>query len=165
MILFEGKPVEIQYEAGLRDMAGNKAQAATFIPRRRILLDVALRGKAGERDRVLLHELFHFVWVRLGNPRRRGWEELLRGELAERARGEAGWSAEWRKRELRAGDAGARTRRWREYCCESFCDTGAWVYGLTGGKKKPRECTLGSRRLAKRAALFRNELGEGPFPI
>jgi len=160
MSLFAGRPVEIRYEARLRDTAGNEAHAATFIPQRRILLDAALRRKPGERGRVLLHELFHFVWVRLGNPRRLAWEEVLRGEMGEHARGEAGWSAEWRKQELSAGDVAGRTRRWREYCCESFCDTAAAVYGQAS-----RECTLGRRRLVARAAWFRRHLGAGPFVI
>ncbi len=165
MMHFAGRPVEIRYQTGLRDTAGNEAHAATFIPRRRILLDAALRRRPAERNRILLHELFHFVWVRLGNPRRREWEELLRRERAEKARGEAGWSAEWRKRKLADEDVAGRTRRWREYCCESFCDTAAAIFGQAGRSGPDPECTLGRARLARRAAWFRARLGHGPLPI
>lgn len=165
MMLFEGRPVEIRYESRLRDTAGNEAHAATFIPKRRILLDAALRRRPVERERILLHELFHFVWVRLGNPRRREWEELLRAEFAGRARGEAGWSAEWRKRELTARDIAGRTRRWREYCCESFCDTAACINGKASRGGPDPECTLARVHLRRRAAWFSERLGHGPLPI
>jgi len=71
----------------------------------------------------------HFIWLRLGNAGRRGYEDVVRAEMAARVGGELGWSAEWRKRDLRDQDIDGRTRRWREYCCESFCDTAAWLYG------------------------------------
>ena len=144
----------------MRDTAGHEAHAATFIPQRLILLDEKLRRQPKARERILVHELFHFVWVRLGNPRRRAWEELLQTELRERARGETGWSAEWRKRELRPTDTADRSRRWREYACESFCDTAAWMFS-----GNPRECTLGHRRRADRSAWFETQMGKGPFPI
>ncbi|MCU1327875.1 MAG: hypothetical protein JWN34_3245, partial [Bryobacterales bacterium] len=57
----------------------------------------------------MVHELFHFVWVRLGNPRRKEWESLLRAEWEARAKGETGWSAEWRKRELKQKDIDVRS--------------------------------------------------------
>jgi hypothetical protein len=132
------KPIEVRYRANLLDTAGNAAHAATFIRDRIIVLDRELRPGSAEHRRVLCHELFHFVWVRLGNPRRLAWERLLGSEWRARARGEAGWSAEWRKRKLRAADVSGRTRRWREYCCESFCDTAAWLF-----TSNEREVTLG----------------------
>jgi hypothetical protein len=131
------------------DTAGNPAHAATFIRQRLIVLDRELKRDASEHARVLSHERFHFRWVRLGNPRRLLWEAHLKGEFAKEARGEAGWSAEWRKRELTAADVAKRTRRWREYCCESFCDTGAWVE--TGVET---EMTLGKRYRTGRKAWF-----------
>jgi hypothetical protein len=108
----------------------------------------------------VLHELFHFVWVRLGNPRRLAWEALLGAERESRARGEAGWSAEWRKRELSDQDGSARSRRWREYCCESFCDTAAF---WAGGNDD--EITLSPKRLAARLEWFDEHSGAAPFPI
>jgi hypothetical protein len=118
-----------------------------------IVLDAELSEDASEHTRILLHELFHFVWVRLGNAGRIRWEESMRSELAARARGEAGWSAEWRKRALRAGDVKERTKAWREYCCESFCDTAAWVFGGCEAAGEA-EMTLAGKWRRERAAWF-----------
>jgi hypothetical protein len=141
-------------------LAGNAAHAATFIRDRLIVLDEDLRRDAKERLRVLLHELLHFVWVRAGNARRLGWESLLRDEFRARARGECGWSSEWRKSRLRVKDVEGRTRAWREYCCESFCDTGAW---LCGGVEK--EVTLAGPRRRRRHAWFAQFLGGRDIPV
>jgi hypothetical protein len=157
---FRGRPIEIRYRADLLDTAGQPAHAATFIRQRLIVLDAELKGNAGEHERILLHELFHFVWVRLGNPPRLAWEDQLRGELAAKARGEAGWSAEWRKRDLSATDVAKRSRRWREYCCEGFCDTGALFAGAAS-----RECTLARKRLNKRIEWFGRVFHDSPLPI
>ena len=149
-----------RYRRDLRDTAGNPAYAATWIRTRVIFLDADLRQDPGERHRVVLHELFHFVWVRLGNPRRFAWESVLAAERKARARGEAGWSAEWRKGELSDRDAAERSRRWREYCCESFCDTAAIAAGANR-----REATLASGRLRDRLNWFRRQFGAETFPI
>jgi hypothetical protein len=158
--LFDGGKVEIRYRGNLRDTAGNPAHAATFIKRRLIVLDTALKTRLREHRRILLHEYFHFAWVRLGNQRRRAWEAYLEREWSSGGRGEAGWSAEWRKRELSAEDVRRRSRRWREYCCESFCDTAAWV---TGGVDS--EVTLGENRRRGRQAWFRAHFDGYRFPI
>src|SRR5579864_4099400 len=97
--------------------------AATSIPRRLILLDAEVLARRGEFERILVHELFHFAWVRLSNEKRWSWEQVLRQELTSRKAGELGWSAEWRKAKLGGSDARRRTHRWRRYACESFCDT------------------------------------------
>jgi len=149
-----GRPIEVRYRANLLDTAGNVAHAATFIRDRLIVLDEELCKDSAEHARILLHELLHFVWVRAGNGRRIAWENLLRREWQARVRGECGWSAEWRKKRLRALDVNARTRAWREYCCESFCDTGAWCCG--GGEK---ELTLAApRHRSARRAWFEDFL-------
>jgi hypothetical protein len=109
---------------------------------------------------VLLHEYFHFAWVRLGNPRRRDWETYLAGEWNSGARGEAGWSAEWRKQKLSDEDVIERSRHWREYCCESFCDTAAWIAGGVG-----TEVTLAPTRRRARRAWFEMQFGGYRFPI
>jgi len=102
---------------------------ASFLRDRRIAFDCTTR----EFPRIFVHELFHFVWLRAGNTRRWSYEALLRAELRTRARGELGWSAEWRKAQLTLREVRNRGRRWREYCCESFCDTSAWLYsGIDG---------------------------------
>lgn len=108
---------------------GQEVHAASFLRQRRIVLDTSLQSNPGELSRIGLHELFHFVWVRLGNRTRREWEELLRREVSQGAGGELGWSAEQRRQAVRAADVAGRTRRWRGYVCESFCDTAAWAFG------------------------------------
>src|SRR4029079_7223485 len=97
--------------------------AGASIPGRLILLDAEVLARRGEFERVLVHELFHFAWVRLSNQRRRAGEELIEGELRGKISGELGWSAEWRKNKLTRADAERRTPGWRRYACESFCDT------------------------------------------
>jgi hypothetical protein len=158
--IFEGKPVGIQYSAGLRDTAGNPAHAATSIPARLIILDAELKKKPRGHNRILLHECFHFVWVRLGNPVRWSWEKHLVEEKETGARGEAGWSAEWRKKNLSASDVRGRTIAWREYCCESFCDTAAWIVG-----GMVAENTLGVARRRSRIAWFEVHFKDRPFRI
>ena len=107
----------------------------------------------GEFERILVHEIFHFAWVRLSNRTRRSWEGVLAAEFAGRAPGEIGgelgWSAEWRKNKLRRSDIRGRTPAWRRYACESFCDTSAWLYA---GLRAHDEYTLaaGPRRIRRR---------------
>jgi hypothetical protein len=157
---FDGGKVTIRYRAGLRDTAGNPAHAATFIRRREIVLDPRLKSRPREHRRILLHEYFHFAWVRLGNPRRRAWEAYLESEWNSGGRGEAGWSAEWRKQNLSTGDVAQRSRRWREYCCESFCDTAAWLAGCVDS-----EVTLGQTRRLARRRWFEAQFRDYVFPI
>ena len=87
----------------------------------------------------------------LGNRVRLAYEALMEGELAAGARGELGWSAEWRKSALRPADRRRRSRHWREYCCESFCDTAAWLYS---GLARHGEFTLAARFRRRRRAWF-----------
>lgn len=132
-----GAPILVRSARGLRDRHG-AVHAGSFLRDRAIIFDCC----RAEFRRVFVHEVFHFAWLRSGNAVRLSWENLMRGELRAGARGELGWSAEWRKLALSAGDMESRSRRWREYCCESFCDTAAWLYSgvlrhdeftLTGG--------------------------------
>src|SRR5580658_7532675 len=95
-----GPPIRVE----LRNSLGPH-HAATSIPRRLILLDRGLLTKPGDFERILIHEIFHFAWVRLSNEARNNWENLL---AAENAPGELGWSAEWRKRKLKPSDARQR---------------------------------------------------------
>lgn len=128
---------------------GREVHAGSFLRERRIVLDAALKRQPRELARILIHELFHFAWVRLGNPQRRRYEDLLQGEIRKRVGGELGWSAERLKAALRRADRTRRTRAWREYVCESFCDSAAWLLAGRGGSE---EFTLppGARR-ARRA--------------
>ena len=131
-----GQPVRLRFAPRLRASRGRllsgaarglEVHAGSFLRRREIVLDAALLGHPGELRRILWHEIFHFVWWRAGNPLRRSWETVLAAEIRGRARGELGWSAGNRKERLAPADRARRTRRWREYACESFCDTAAWL--------------------------------------
>src|SRR5665213_1544750 len=123
--------------------------AGASIPRRLILLDAAVLARRGEFERILIHELFHFAWVRLSNQKRAAWEQVLARELREQVNGELGWSAEWRKEILTRTDPRLRTPQWRRYACESFCDSAAWMFA---GLRAHDEFTLAaaSRRLRRR---------------
>jgi hypothetical protein len=130
---------------------GDEVHAALFPRRRELVLDAALRRDPDELARIVVHEYFHLAWIRLGNPSRRSWEALLGAEMAAGARGELGWSAEWRKDKLAPRDPAGRSRRWREYACESFCDTAAWLYAGVAGHE---EFTLRPRFRKPRQAWF-----------
>ena len=142
----EGAPVRIAAARGLSDSHG-EVEAAAFLRQRRI----AFNCTGAEFPRIFVHELFHFVWLRLGNRARLSYEALVESELAAGTRGELGWSAEWRKNALRPADRRRRSRRWREYCCESFCDTAAWLYSSV---KRHGEFTLAAGRRRRRRAWF-----------
>jgi hypothetical protein len=131
--------------------AGMEVHAASFIRQRRLVLDRALLESPPELARIVVHELFHFIWVRLSNAQRASWERVLVGEQGRRARGELGWSAEWRKEALTAADCAQRSRRWREYACESFCDTAAWRFA---GLDRHAEYTLKPAFRGARGAWF-----------
>ena len=107
-----------------------------------------------EFERILVHEIFHFVWVRLSNSTRRSWERVLASEFSQKIPGELGWSAEWRKQKLQKSDRHRRTPAWRRYACESFCDSAAWLFA---GLQNHDEFTLSpSVRRRRRAWLVRN---------
>jgi hypothetical protein len=154
-----GKPIEVTFIDAPRShrgklhsggAAGFEIHGASFVRERRIVLDRSIRA-SDELDRILIHELFHFAWVRLGNPRRSVYERILLRERELRTRGELGWSAESRKLALRPDAAQQRTRRWREYACESFCDTAAW---LLGNVNSHSEFTLSLRARERRRRWF-----------
>src|SRR5450631_2160359 len=86
---FEGAPVMVRFAPDLtahrgkllsRQDAGQPVFAGSFLRKRGIVLDSALLRDRGERARILVHELFHFVWLRLGNPVRACWEGVLEAE-------------------------------------------------------------------------------------
>lgn len=148
-LVLQGEPIEVRYTRRLRDDAGNEAHAAADLRKRVILLDSALKRNPAERQRILLHEVFHFAWIRLGNSRRSEWARMLGREIRAGVAGEAGWSAEWRKDALRTRDMAEKTRRWKIYCAEAFCDTAAFVFGT-----ESEEVTLPRRvRIARRRAM------------
>src|SRR5712692_2512543 len=120
-----GLPIEIAFLSALRAHrgkllsgdagAGWEVHAGSFLRQRRIVLDAALKKQPRELQRILTHELFHFAWLRLGNPRRRSYEDLLLREFRSSVKGELGWSAERVKATITRADSTRRTRRWREY--------------------------------------------------
>ena len=152
-----GAPIYIHNARGLCDRRG-PVHAGSFLRERRIAFDCT----RAEFPRIFAHEIAHFIWLRLGNGKRTGYEEAIRAELNRHARGELGWSAEWRKIALASHDIDGRTRRWREYCCESFCDTAAWLYS---GVKEHPEFTLAGNLRRRRARWFDQVLGPGPLSI
>ena len=152
-----GQPIRLETDPNLRDRRG-AVHAGAFLRERRI----AFNCTRAEFPRIFVHELFHFIWLRAGNPLRHSWEALLQAELTSRARGELGWSAEWRKTALHAADSAGRTRRWREYACESFCDTAAWLYS---GVQRHTEFTLAARFRARRREWFHQFVGNREVPV
>ncbi len=121
--------------------------AQTSIPWRTIWLDRQVLVDRGDFERILIHEIFHFAWVRLSNEARWEWEEILASEFRRRIRGELGWSAEWRKLKLTNRDVTRRTPAWRRYICESFCDSAARMYS---GLEQHDEFTLPSSAVKRR---------------
>ncbi|MBY0508096.1 MAG: hypothetical protein K2X03_29555 [Bryobacteraceae bacterium] len=140
--------------------AGTAVHAGSFLRERRMVLDSDLLNHAPELLRILTHELFHFVWRKLDNGTRLRWDALVRAELG--SPGELGWSAEWRKAALTPADSRKRTRRWREYLCESFCDSAAWYF--SGAAKHP-EYTLPAKLRRLRRQWFTRLLAERKLPL
>jgi len=91
---------------------------------------------------------------------RRSFEELLARQI--NARGELGWSSEYRKAELDSRDLRDRSRRWREFSCEAFCDTAAFIFAR---RKQHDEFTLAAVHCRKRIAWFRKNFGSGCIRI
>ena len=172
-VRFTGAPIQIAFRPELTawrgkllsgDDKGQPVLAGSFLRQREIVIDRELLTKPRQLTRIVLHEVFHFVWQRLGNPSRLDWERVLRIEFESRVEGETGWSSEWRKAELRPRDVERRTRRWREYACESFCDTAAWLFS---GPRGHSELTLRGPARHGRRRWFRDllERRSGRLPI
>jgi hypothetical protein len=153
LIEFAGDPIRVEFRSNLRA----DFHAATFLHRRLILLDQALLRDKGESERILAHEIFHFVWWK-GPLIRKDYEVLIRREFAAGSPGEMGWSADWRKQALRTGDVRNNSRRFREYLCESFCDSCAC---LLLGISQHEEITLpASARKIRRRFFEANLAGQ-----
>ncbi len=105
---------------------------------------------------ILVHELFHFVWARLGNELRAQYSALLQNERSRSARGELGESSEFRQA-LLVNKIIVSGETWREYVCESFCDTAAWLYtGVRNGSGRLRP-----RWREQRRNWFSNAFAQG----
>jgi hypothetical protein len=151
-----GRPVLVRIRPSL-----GPHLAATSIPQRVILLDSEVLAPP-EFERILVHEIFHFAWVRLSNSLRWDWERVLVREIGRHAEGELGWSAERRKSRLTSGDVRARARPWRLYACESFCDTAAWRFASV---RAHEEFTLKARFRGLRRAWFEKHIETGVILI
>jgi hypothetical protein len=130
---------------------GVAVHAASFLRGREIVLRTELLRDQRVFRFILVHELFHFVWARLGTPRRAEFTALLRREQTARTRGELGESSSLKKERLSPADCLRNSRAWRDYVCESFCDTAAWLYSAIGGDAA---CTLAKRCRDQRARWF-----------
>jgi hypothetical protein len=131
------------YRGKLLSRSGSRGipvHAASFIRRREIVLETELLRTQRKLRLITVHEIFHFVWARLGNRDRAEYDALLRTEIVRRARGELGESSDRQKAFLLTGPPAAAS--WKFYVCESFCDSAAWLYA---GVKQHGEFTLAAR--------------------
>jgi hypothetical protein len=127
-IHFESRPHLTAYRGKLLSGAdvGTPVHAGAFIRQRIVILESSLFAYIDRLRLILTHELFHFVWVRLSNEKRREFAGLLAEELRRGARGETGESAGIKKRLVRSRwPIDQQSPLWRDYVCESFCDSGA----------------------------------------
>lgn len=147
-----------------RSHKGDAVYAGSFLRKRKIVLEEEMLKTPRVLERIFVHEVFHFVWSRAGNELRESYENLILEEVAAGVRGELGWSSEMIKLKLSAGDLESRNRRWRDYLCESFCDTAGWYFGTA---RRYSEMTLDRDSRRRRIAWVReNLLGrQRPLPI
>lgn len=134
---------------------GDAVYAGCFLQKRKIVLDEIMLQTPRVLERIFVHEVFHFVWSKLGNELRASFEQLIAREYDDNVTGELGWSAESMKLALARSDRENRTRRWKDYLCESFCDTAGWLFGSA---RRYSEMTLGRHERAARRRWFRERL-------
>ena len=156
------RPIKVHFRPALRARRGKlltgaegdgvEVHAGSFLRSRDVVLDSYLLAQPRELARILVHELYHFVWLRLDNTTRNSYEAVVSMEFRQRASGELGWSAERLKERMTTEDRRRRTRRWREYLSESFCDTAAWLFG---GARRHNEFTLAPVHRRRRRTWFR----------
>ena len=142
-------------ENGQRDAT----HAVSFIPERYVVLNADLFHRRVELGRILYHELCHFLWPRLGNPKRRRFQAHIVRELRTGIRGELGYSSEYRKQNIKSTirqklSSAANRRRTLDYVCESFCDTGSFVLLGNERRKGHSEYSLSRRALRERLSLW-----------
>jgi hypothetical protein len=130
---------------------GESVYAGCFLRKRRIILEQQMLRTPRILERIFVHEVFHFVWSRLGVTLRGSFEALIASELDRKARGELGWSAESMKLKLTRKDREERNNRWKDYICESFCDTAGWLFG---SRRQYSEMTLARTHRERRRRWF-----------
>ena len=137
---------------------GTEVHAAALLRQREVIFDSSLLSHAPELIRIFAHEVFHFVWTRIGNATRKSWEQLILSESRLRVKGELGWSAQLYKDRARTPTG----RRWRDYLCESFCDTAAWYFS---GQHTHEEFTLPAWARMRRKRWFRAMITSRRLPL
>ena len=166
-----GMPVRVEYRPKLtawrgqllsKSHKGDVVYAGCFIRKRRIVLDAGMLRTPKVLERIFVHEVFHFVWSKLNHATRHSWDTLIRSEMERGVRGEFAWSAESAKHRVTAQDIAGRTRRWKDYLCESFCDTAAYCFGNT---RPHSEMTLAPVVRRSRRMWVAEYLTERPLPI
>ena len=145
-----------------KSFKGDAVYAGCFLRKRRIVMDDDMLRTPRVLERIFVHEVFHFVWLRLGPAVRTSYEEMVSSEWDRAAKGELGWSSESLKLKVTEADRATRTRRWREYICESFCDTAGWLFGST---RQYSEMTLARRYRESRRRWFQEHLSARPLSI
>jgi hypothetical protein len=133
-----GRPISVSFQPDLAACRGQllsrasgrgtAVYAASFIRQRKIVFETSLLENPAQLRFFAVHEIFHFVWARLGNAKRAEFARLLAAEMAHGARGELGESSAIQKARTGPKERGKFPQRWRDYVCESFCDTAAWLY-------------------------------------
>jgi hypothetical protein len=134
---------------------GDAVYAGSFLRKRKIILDEQMLRTPRVLERIFVHEVFHFVWSKLGSSLRASYERLILEEIEDGALGELGWSAESMKLQLAGSDSENRTRRWKDYICESFCDSAGWLFGSA---RQYSEMTLGRAERDARRRWFREHV-------
>jgi hypothetical protein len=127
---------------------GSPVYAASFVRKRKIVLTTDLLTDPPMLRLILVHEVFHFIWPRLSNAIRKEFGELLRAELEGHARGALGESSGVKK-QVWSRSAAA----WKDYACESFCDTAAWLFA---GVRRHQSFRLAKVWRTRRAFWFHN---------
>ncbi|HYO82281.1 MAG TPA: hypothetical protein VES20_12830 [Bryobacteraceae bacterium] len=141
---------------------GDAVYAGCFLRKRQITLDASMLRTPRVLERIFIHEVFHFVWSKLDQATRRSWDALIRAEVKSSVRGELAWSAESMKNRVTAADMQQRSRRWKDYLCESFCDTAAWYFGTV---RRYAENTLDRDTRDQRRAWVLANLAERSLPV
>jgi hypothetical protein len=166
-----GRPIDVCYRPELtawrgqllsRSHKGDAVYAGCFLRKRQIVLDQHMMKTPRVLERIFVHEVFHFVWSRLGQPLRDSYHDLIEAEIQAGVSGELGWSAESMKLKLQEGDREERNRRWADYLCESFCDTAGWCLGTA---KRYAENTLAAEFRARRRRWLRANLLNRPLAV
>ncbi len=153
----------IRFRKNPRGERGEEVHASSYIRKREIVLDSALLDHSPELIRIIVHEVFHFVWTRLDNGSRREWEAVISAEFARRTPGELGYSAALRKERLIAGGwKDVPKKLWRDYVCESFCDTAAWCFSA---RTRHDEVNLPAVARKGRERYFRSLLDRRVLPV